>query len=84
VATNLPTLTVPDTQAARVLEAFKAKFATATTAETAKAYRQWLAGEVRAIVLEFEAQRIDEANNTSKRSQLAVIEADLPDPAAVL
>lgn len=83
MATNLPTLSLPDLQAGRVLEAYKAKFGTTTQAETVKAFKQWLAGEVRAVMYAFEAQKIDEANNASKRDKLALIEADLPDPSAV-
>lgn len=84
MATNLPTLSLPDLQAARVLEAYKAKYGTATQAETVRAFRKWLAGEVRAVVIAYEAQKIDEANNASKRSALAAMEADLPDPEAVV
>lgn len=83
MATNLPTLSVPDAQATRILDAFKAQFGTTTTAETARAYKKWLAAQVRVIVLAYEGQRIDETNNASKRSALALIEADLPDPEAV-
>jgi len=84
MATNLPTLSVPDAQAARILDAYKAKYGTATTAETARAFRRWLAGEVRAVVLAHEASVIDEANNANKRTALAALHAQLPDPEAVV
>lgn len=80
MAVNLPTLSLPDIQGNRVLEAFKAKFGTTTTAETARAFKKWLAGEVRAVVLAHESQRLDEVNNANKRTQLAAYEADLPNP----
>lgn len=80
MAVTLPTLTLPDLQGARILDAYKAKYGTTTPAETARAFRRWLAGEVRAVVLAHEASKLDEANNAAKRSQLAAIEADLPDP----
>lgn len=84
MATNLPTLSLPDLQAARVLDAFKARFGTTTTAETVRAYRRWLAAEVRAVVLAHEAVLIDEGNNARKRDALAALAADLPDPDAVV
>lgn len=83
MALSLPTLSLPDVQANRVLDAFKAKYGTATTAETVRAFRKWLAGEVRAVVVAYEAQQIDELNNANKRTQLAALEANLPDPDAV-
>ncbi len=83
MATNLPTLSLPDLQAARVLDAYKAKYGTTTNAETARAFKKWLAGEVRAVVMAHEAQKIDEANNASKRNALAALEVELPDPDAV-
>lgn len=84
MATNLPTLSLPDAQATRVLDAYKAKYGTTTTAETARAFKKWLATEVRAVVMAYESQKIDEANNANKRTSLAAIEADLPDPEAVV
>jgi hypothetical protein len=84
MATNLPTLTVQDAQATRILDAYKAKYGTATTADTARAFRKWLAGEVRAVVIAHEASVIDEANNASKRTALATLRAELPDPDAVV
>lgn len=84
MATNLPTLSLPDLQAARVLDAYKARFGTTTTAETARAFKKWLADEVRAVVLAHEAQKIDEANNASKRTALAALELDLPSSADVV
>lgn len=83
MAINLPTLSLPDIQANRVLEAFKSHFGTATTAETAKAYRKWLAAQVRTIVIQYEGQKIDEANNVTKRNALASLEVDLPDPETI-
>lgn len=83
MAINLPTLSLPDAQATRVLDAFKAKFGTTTTAETARAYRKWLAVAVREVVIAHEGQVIDEANNASKRNALAALQADLPDPEAI-
>ncbi len=80
MAVNLPTLSLPDIQGNRVLDAFKAKFGTVTTADTAKAYKKWLAAQVRDIVAQFEAQRLDEVNNATKRTQLAAYMADLPNP----
>lgn len=83
MAINLPTLSLPDLQANRVLDAYKAKYGTTTQAETVKAFKKWLAGEVRAVVIAHEAQKIDEANNANKRNALAAMEADLPDPDAI-
>lgn len=80
MAVNLPTLSLPDIQGNRVLDAFKSKFGTVTTAETAKAYKKWLAAQVRDIVFQFEAQRLDEVNNAAKRNQLEIFKADLPNP----
>lgn len=77
---TLPTITITDEQQVRILDAFKAKFGTATAAETARAYRKWLTGEVRAVVEAYEGQQIDEANNASKRTALATLRATLPDP----
>lgn len=84
MATNLPILTVQDAQATRILEAFKAHYGTTTTAGTVKAYKQWLATSVRAVVMAHEAQKIDEANNAAKRDALVLVEASLPDPAAIV
>lgn len=83
MATNLPTISLPDLQATRVLDAYKAKYGTTTAAETARAYKKWLTGEVRAVVMAYEAQKIDEANNANKRNALAALEVELPDPEAV-
>jgi len=76
----LPTITVSDVQQARILDAYKARFETTTTAETVAAFKRWLTGEVRAVVMANEAQAIDEANNAAKRSALANIQLTLPDP----
>lgn len=84
MAISLPTLSLPDLQATRVLDAYKARFGTTTQAETVKAFKKWLAGEVRAVVVAHEGQKIDETNNANKRVQLAALEADLPDPEAVV
>ena len=78
MATNLPTLTLPDAQATRVLDAFKAQVSTTTTAETARADKRWLADQVRAVVLAYEAGKLDEANTASKRAALAALETELP------
>jgi hypothetical protein len=83
MAITLPTLTVPDAQGTRILDAYKAKFGTTTNAETATAFKKWLAGEVRAVVVAHEAQQIDETNNANKRTALAAVEAALPDPNSV-
>lgn len=84
MAVTLPTLSVPDFQGARILDAYAAKYGTTTNAETARAFKRWLAGEVRAVVVAHEAQQIDEANNSAKRTQLASLEASLPDPDQVV
>jgi len=81
---TLPTVTVSDTQQARILDAFAARFGTTTAAETARAYKRWLVEQVRAVVVANEAQVMDEANNANKRSALASLEASLPDPGAVV
>lgn len=83
MAITLPTLTLPDIQGQRILDAYKARFGTTTNAETAVAFKRWLASEIRTVVLAHEAQKIDEANNTSKRNTLKTIEDSLPDPATV-
>lgn len=83
MAVTLPTLTVTDLQGTRILDAYKARFGTTTQAETVKAFRQWLAAEVRSVVMANEAAVMDEQNNASKRSALALVEASLPDPSAV-
>lgn len=80
MAVNLPTLSLPDIQGNRVLDAFKAKFGTTTQAETAKVFKKWLAEEVRSVVLAYESQRLDEVNNATKRNQLEIYKADLPNP----
>lgn len=80
MATNLPILTVQDAQATRILDAYKALYGTTTTAETVRAYKRWLAGEVRAVVMAHEASKIDETNNAAKRDALVLVEAGLPDP----
>lgn len=77
---TLPTLTVTDAQATRILDAFKARFGTTTTAETVAAYKKWLATQVRGTVLAYEAEKMDKAYNDSKRAQLAAMEAEFPDP----
>lgn len=84
MATNLPILSVTDEQAVRILDAYKAKYGTTTTAETARAYKRWLAGEVRAVVMAHEAQQIDETNNAAKRNALVNLQATLPDPDAIV
>ncbi len=83
MATNLPILSVADAQATRILDAFKAQYGTTTTAETVRAYKRWLAGEVRAVVMAHEAMKIDATNNAAKRDALVLLEASLPDPDAV-
>lgn len=80
---TLPTLTVTDAQATRILDAYKARFGTATQAETVTAFRRWLAAEVRSVVVANEARKIDETNNTSKRAAITALESELPDPATV-
>lgn len=83
MATALPTITVTDAQAARILEAFKAKYGTTTTAETVLAYKRELAEHVRAVVLEHEELQIDRANLMTKRQQMQVVEAALPTAADI-
>jgi hypothetical protein len=78
--TILPTLAITEDRQARILDAYKARFGTTTTAETARACRRWLAGGVRAVIEAYEAQQIDEANNATKRNALAALRATLPDP----
>lgn len=80
---TLPSLTLPDAQATRILDAYKARFGTTTTAETATAFRRWLAGEIRTVVMAYEATKIDETNNVSKRDALKAVSDALPDPATI-
>jgi hypothetical protein len=84
MATNLPTLSVSDAQSARILEAFKALFGTTTTAETVKAYKKWLAAQVRTVVVAEEGRRLDAAHEQTKRDALVTLEADLPNPETVV
>lgn len=83
MATALPTITVTDAQAARILEAYKAKFGTTTTAETVAAYKRELALHVRDVVLAHEESEIDKTNRLAKRDQLRTLSGELPDPNTV-
>lgn len=74
MATTLPTLTVTDDQAQRILAAFGSE----------ADYTRWLIEQVNGVVLTVEARMLDEASNEAKRVALADLEATLPDPEAVV
>lgn len=74
MAVTLPTLTVTDDQAQRILAAFGSE----------ADYLRWLTEQVNGVVLTAEARMLDEASNEAKRVALADLEATLPDPEAVV
>ena len=74
MATTLPTLTVTDDQAQRILAAFGSE----------ADYTRRLIEQVNGVVLTVEARMLDEASNEAKRVALADLEATLPDLEAVV
>lgn len=84
MAVNLPTLSVPDAQATRILDTFKAQVGPdATTPQAVLAYKRWLADKVKETVLAFESTRIDDANATAKAQTLHDLAAALPDAGTI-
>lgn len=78
MATQLPTITVTDAQAAHILAAYQARYGTSTTAETVAAYRRWLTRIVREAVLAHELDVIAEQHNDARRAALDALAAELP------
>lgn len=75
---TLPTLTVTDDQATRILAAYKAKFGTTTDAETVKAYKAWLQDQVVEAVLAFEHERAKADAEAQIAADLDTLRATLP------
>ena len=67
---NLPTLTVSDTQRARLVAAFT----------DAAGYKAWLKTAVRDEVQRRTARQLDEEHNAAKKAALAALDAELPAP----
>ena len=67
---SLPTLTVSDTQLARLVEAFT----------DAAGYKSWLKAALLDEVQRREARRLDEEANSAKRAALESLAAELPAP----
>jgi hypothetical protein len=67
---NLPTLTVSDTQLARLVAAFT----------DAAGYKAWLKQAVRDEVQRRAARRLDEEHNAAKKAALVALAAELPAP----
>lgn len=75
---DLPTITVSNAQANRILDTFKAKFNTNTQAETAQAYRAWLSRLIRSEVLAYEAELFDLSRDADKQTHLDTVTSELP------
>ena len=67
---NLPTLTVSDTQLARLVAAFT----------DAAGYKAWLKAALLDEVQRREARRLDEEHNAAKAAALESLAAELPAP----
>ena len=67
---NLPTLTVSDTQLARLVAAFT----------DAAGYKAWLKAALLDEVQRREARRLDEEHNAAKKAALVALAAELPAP----
>lgn len=76
---DLPTITVSQAHADRILAAFKARFNTTTTAETAQAYRAELSRFVRKVVLDYEAEKFLGDQESGLQSHLDAVALELPD-----
>jgi hypothetical protein len=76
---DLPTLTVTDAQANRILLAFGGQVDEAGAALTpVQAYRRWLRESVRNHVLLVEGQKLDQQHNEAKRTALERLRGELP------
>lgn len=69
---TLPTLTVTQAQADRMLAAYG----------SVDAYKEWLRDRIVAHVLQVEARALDEQANATKRQQLATLANSMPQPPA--
>lgn len=71
---SLPTITVTDTQMARITAAFPG----ATQAEKVEAYRVWLKGQVRREVIRSETAALEEQHTQQMQQIWASVEQDIP------
>lgn len=63
---DLPTITVTTEQQARILAALKYALGTTDNAEVVRRYKKWLAGQIKAFVLESERRQIQDDMNTKE------------------
>lgn len=77
---QLPSPTVTDEQAATILEAYKSKYGTTTTAETATAFKREVLEMVKRTVLDYEAQKMLNQQNEARSIALKNLEIKLPKP----
>jgi len=60
---DLPTITVTQAQADRILAAIQDQLGGATTAEATSFYKKWLAKQIKSFVLAYERKQIENAAN---------------------
>lgn len=76
---DLPTVTVTQTQADRILAAFQGVTDETGAAVTPQqAYKRWLSQALREKVLTVERVKIDRELDQTRKDRLKVIEQDLP------
>lgn len=80
---DLPTVTVTQAQADRILAAFQAKYGTTTIAETATAYRKDLVRYLIRTVQQFEEGAIHEQFAADVEALRSDLESVMPDPDTV-
>jgi hypothetical protein len=77
--TTLPTLTVTQDQADRMLAAF-APHANATAAETVAAYKEWLRVQIVNRVIDFEVSQVQASVTEAEVAKKAEVVGALPGP----
>lgn len=80
---QLPSPTVTDAQATRILAAYKAKYGTTTTAETATAFKREVVEMARQTVLGYEARKMMADQDADRQAAMKVVASELPDSGAV-
>lgn len=80
---TLPTVTVTDAQATRILDAYKAKYGTTTQAETVAAYKKELMEHVIQVVLQHEDEVLAHQQVLARQQQIEDLRVTLPDPNTV-
>ena len=77
---DLPTLTVSDSQMAKILEAFQDLYGTTTPEATATAYKRHLGSLIKEVVISYEAAKIDRQRDTAIVNMRSQADALFGDP----